>query len=71
MLQKAKSAVELKDPSLFRQQCYINGKWVGDPTVEVRNPATRGVIGSIPNLGKAETEAAVASALAWLATHQQ
>lgn len=58
--------IALKRADLFRQQCYINGKWMGDPTVKVRNPATRGVIGSIPNLGKAETEAAVAAAEAAL-----
>ena len=28
MLQKAKPAVELKDQSLFRQQCYVDGAWV-------------------------------------------
>ncbi|MFT3725430.1 MAG: NAD-dependent succinate-semialdehyde dehydrogenase [Hyphomonadaceae bacterium] len=54
--------IALKRADLFRQQCYIDGKWTGDPTVEVRNPATRGVIGRIPNLGKAEAERAVAAA---------
>jgi succinate-semialdehyde dehydrogenase/glutarate-semialdehyde dehydrogenase len=58
--------IALKRADLFRQQCYINGKWVGDPTVEVRNPASRGAIGRIPNLGKTETEAAVAAAEAAL-----
>lgn len=58
--------IALKRADLFRQQCYINGKWTGDPSVEVRNPATGGLIGSIPNLGKAETEAAVAAAAAAL-----
>ena len=58
--------IALKRGDLFREQCYINGKWTGDPTVEVRNPATRGVIGRIPNLGKSETEAAVAAATAAL-----
>ena len=37
--------IALQRADLFRQQCYINGKWVGDPTIDVRNPATRGVIG--------------------------
>ena len=58
--------IALKRPDLFRQQCYIDGKWTGDPTVDVRNPATRGVIGRIPNLGKVETERAVAAAQAAL-----
>ncbi len=58
--------IALKRADLFRQQCYINGKWVGEPSVEVRNPATRGLIGHIPNLGRSETEAAVAAAEAAL-----
>lgn len=58
--------IGLKRADLFRQQCYIDGKWTGDPTVEVRNPATRGLIGRIPNLGKSETERAVAAAQAAL-----
>ncbi|RYY96574.1 MAG: aldehyde dehydrogenase family protein, partial [Alphaproteobacteria bacterium] len=60
------SRVALKRGDLFREQCYIDGKWTGDPTVEVRNPATRGVLGRIPNLGKSETERAVAAAHAAL-----
>jgi succinate-semialdehyde dehydrogenase/glutarate-semialdehyde dehydrogenase len=58
--------IALKRADLFRQQCYINGKWVGEPTVEVRNPASRGVIGRIPDLGRTETETAVAAAEAAL-----
>ena len=54
--------IALKRADLFRQQCYINGQWTGDPSLEVRNPATRGLIGRIPNLGRAETECAVAAA---------
>ncbi len=58
--------IALKRADLFREQCYIDGKWTGDPSIEVRNPATRGVIGRIPNLGKSETERAVAAAQAAL-----
>ena len=28
MLQKVKPAFQLKDTSLFRQQCHIDGEWV-------------------------------------------
>src|SRR6185295_5471056 len=28
MLQKVKPALQLKDMSLFRQQCYVDGQWV-------------------------------------------
>lgn len=58
--------IALKRPDLFRQQCYVDGKWTGEPAIEVRNPASRGVIGRIPNLGRAETERAVAAAQAAL-----
>jgi succinate-semialdehyde dehydrogenase / glutarate-semialdehyde dehydrogenase len=58
--------IGLKRPDLFREQCYIDGKWVGEPTHPVRNPATKGLLGHIPNLGRAETERAVAAAEAAL-----
>ncbi|MEQ1609149.1 MAG: NAD-dependent succinate-semialdehyde dehydrogenase [Hyphomonadaceae bacterium] len=58
--------IGLKRSDLFREQCYIDGKWVGEPEIEVRNPATRGVIGRIPNLGRVETLRAVAAAEAAL-----
>lgn len=38
----------LKDPSLFRQQAYVNGEWQGatnGETFDVRNPATGGLLG--------------------------
>lgn len=58
--------IALKRADLFRQQCHIDGKWVGEPTVAVRNPASWGVIGKIPDLGKADTERAVGAAEAAL-----
>ena len=60
------SRIALQRADLFRQQCYINGKWTGEPTIAVHNPATRGLIGHVPNLGRTETEAAVAAAQAAL-----
>lgn len=65
-------APKLKDGKLFRQQCYIDGRWLdadGGATVEVTNPATGEVLGSVPKMGKAETtraiEAADAAGPAW------
>ena len=47
----------LKDKSLLKEQCYIDGKWVsGDDTIEVTNPASGDVIASVPKLGAAETK---------------
>ncbi len=57
--------VQLKDPSLFRQQCYIDGKWVdanGGGTLEVTNPANDEVIATIPEMGADETRAAIEAA---------
>ena len=56
---------ELKDPSLFRQQCYVDGAWIGadsGKTIPVTNPANGAVLGSIPNMGAAETRRAIAAA---------
>jgi succinate-semialdehyde dehydrogenase/glutarate-semialdehyde dehydrogenase len=53
----------LKDKSLLKEACYINGKWVtGKATIDVTNPATGGVIGTVPKLGTPETREAIAGA---------
>jgi succinate-semialdehyde dehydrogenase/glutarate-semialdehyde dehydrogenase len=49
-------------PSLIRQQCFVNGEWVGDPKLEVTNPATGAVLGRVPNFGASETRAAIEAA---------
>ena len=44
--------MHLKDQSLFRQQCYINGEWVDADdggTLDVTNPSGGSVIGTVPN----------------------
>ncbi|WP_439291558.1 NAD-dependent succinate-semialdehyde dehydrogenase [Lonepinella koalarum] len=54
--------MQLKDPSLFKTQAYINGQWCdaeNGETVEVTNPADQSKLGTIPNMGKAETLKAV------------
>ena len=59
--------MQLKDSSLFRQQCYIDGAWVdadGGETIDVNNPATGDVLGTIPKLGGAETRRAIEAASA-------
>jgi len=57
--------LNLKDPSLFRQQCYLDGAWAdadGKATIPVVNPATGGMLGTIPKMGGAETKRAIAAA---------
>lgn len=59
----------LKDPSLLRQQCYINGQWCdaeSKETVAIANPATGAVIASVPVMGQVETHAAIKAAEAAL-----
>ncbi|WP_315723000.1 MULTISPECIES: NAD-dependent succinate-semialdehyde dehydrogenase [unclassified Bradyrhizobium] len=52
----------LKDPSLLREQSYIDGGWVGVPVLPVVNPATGVEIAKVAQLGAAETTHAVEAA---------
>ena len=57
--------MELNNNKLFKNKCYINGQWVDSITkqkIEVNNPATFDIIGSVPKSGKKETAAAISSA---------
>jgi len=61
--------IALKDPSLLRHQCYINGAWLDaadGATLAVHNPATGAALGSVPYMGAADTAAAISAAnAAW------
>src|SRR5712691_842372 len=63
------ASLKLKNPVLFRQQCYINGEWVNADTkaaFTVANPADGSHLGSVPNMGAAETHRAIEAAhAAW------
>jgi len=51
--------------SLKREACLIGGEWVkGERWIDVDNPASGAVIGRVPQLGRAETERAIAVAAA-------
>jgi succinate-semialdehyde dehydrogenase / glutarate-semialdehyde dehydrogenase len=57
------ASISLKDPKLFREQCYIDGEWVGGKmSIPVRNPATGATLGSVPRLGTEETRRAIEAA---------
>jgi succinate-semialdehyde dehydrogenase / glutarate-semialdehyde dehydrogenase len=59
--------MQLKDSKLFHQQCYIDGSWsdAGNrATIDVINPATRQKLGTVPNMGAAETRRAIEAARA-------
>lgn len=66
--------MDLKDPSLFRQQAYINGTWTDaqdGSVVDVTNPASGDVIATVPFMGTQETRAAIAAAQAAFAGWKQ
>ncbi|EGO02083.1 hypothetical protein SERLA73DRAFT_104368 [Serpula lacrymans var. lacrymans S7.3] len=55
----------LKDPSLIKTQGFIDGKWVDardGATIRVTNPATEEELGTVPEMGLAETQAAISAA---------
>ncbi len=53
----------LKDKSLLKDKCLIDGKWVeGKASIDVTNPVDERVIGSVPKLGAAETRQAIEAA---------
>ena len=57
--------MQLKDPKLFRQQCYIGGEWVeadSRATIPVTNPANGEALGSVPKMGAEETRRAIEAA---------
>src|ERR1700733_14554371 len=55
----------LQDPELFRNQAYIGGRWCdadNGATLEVNNPATGEILGTVPMMGAAETRRAIDAA---------
>jgi len=59
--------LKLKDPTLLRQQAYIDGEWCDAEdaqTVDVINPATGATLGTVPHMGAKETKRAIAAAAA-------
>lgn len=57
--------LNLKDPSLLKQQCYINGAWLdadSGQTIAVNNPATGEIVAHVPQMGTAETRRAIEAA---------
>ncbi|MBI2584642.1 MAG: NADP-dependent succinate-semialdehyde dehydrogenase [Rhodospirillales bacterium] len=61
--------MQLNDSRLFRQQCYVAGKWIDaddGKTFAVTNPATGETLANVPKLGRAETRRAIEAAnAAW------
>lgn len=59
------SKQELSDPSLLRQQAYINGHWcdaINGETSLILNPATQLPLARVPHMGAKETQSAIDAA---------
>ena len=59
------SPLRLSDPDLLRTRCPIGGEWCdadGGGACEVLNPATGAVLGTVPDMGAAETRRAIEAA---------
>ena len=57
--------INLKDTSILRQQCFIDGAWCdadNATSINVTNPATNTIIGTVPKMGTAETRRAIEAA---------
>ncbi|WP_093453065.1 NAD-dependent succinate-semialdehyde dehydrogenase [Sphingomonas sp. YR710] len=60
---------DLQDSALFVQAAFIDGEWrnaASNRTIDVHDPATGRVIGTVPDCDAADTEAAIAAANAAL-----
>src|SRR5262245_35550743 len=59
------STLPLRDMSLFREQAFLGGRWESAATHQVKqvtNPATGKLIGTVPDMGAAETRRAIEAA---------
>ena len=60
---QVRATPELRDGKLFRQAAYIDGQWIEkDKTIDVDNPATGEVLGTVPQLDAADTRRAIEAA---------
>ena len=60
-----RETVNLRDPALLREQCYVDGRWIDasdGARHEVVNPASGRQIATTPRVGADETRAAIAAA---------
>jgi len=51
-----------KPTILAKNQCYLDGQWVGEPKLPVTNKATGDIMARVPEFGEAETREAIAAA---------
>src|SRR6202521_2489220 len=59
----------LRDPTLFRDRCLVDGKWVESDSrarIKVDNPADGSLVGTVPDCGAADVRRAIDAANAAL-----
>jgi len=57
--------MQLRNKNIFRQQCYVNGKWIdadNKKTFPVENPFDQSILGTVPECGASETQRAIDAA---------
>ena len=57
--------IKLRDSALLRERSFINDEWVAADsggTIEVHNPATGALLGTVPDMGAAEARRAIEAA---------
>jgi succinate-semialdehyde dehydrogenase/glutarate-semialdehyde dehydrogenase len=60
-----RSPLALKDSTLLREQCYVDGRWIGADgggSIPIVDPATGALVGTAPVFGAAETRRAIEAA---------
>ena len=61
--------MQLSDPGLIKDRCYLGGEWVAadsGETIPVTDPATGEVLAHVPRMGASETGRAIdAARAAW------
>lgn len=55
-------SLNLHDKALLREQCLIDGQWVGKGAIAVADPATGQQIGQVPDTGEEDTRRAIDAA---------
>lgn len=59
------TSLTLQDPTLLKSQGYINGQWLDaddGATIQVCNPATGVLVGTVPHMGAAAAQQAITAA---------
>src|ERR1043165_1444504 len=59
------ASISLRDMSLFREQAFVAGRWESAANGQVKqvfNPASGQLLGTVPNMGAAETRRAIEAA---------